>query len=234
MKFEVKGKLSICKSGMDGKFLKSEKIIVEVSPTHPLINNWNIPDHTKIEEFRSRLSPETQCLLTNAIVKLAAKKGFANPAHIDIDSTVQIPDMQYPATINLLVKAAAVGRRVQKILMKFMPERIKQVPAIDMKVIKGIAKQHYFEKRKAIKQKVEARKQALAKLWGVVSEAIQPVIRFACILDEPFIIESLPLRDKNLIVNFIQKAPALLGELFERSSINTNVSHGKSRFCFDG
>ena len=276
---------------MDNQFLKAQKIMVEVSPTHPLIklmnaldwaeleklilpdlkkstsklkwwlgrklkvrihlgvfllqqllnetdrgmerqlhdnavyavfcgksfvHNWNIPDHTKIEAFRSRLSPETQCMLTNAIVKLAVKKGFANPAHIDIDSTVQIPDMQYPATVNLLVKAAVIGRCVQKILMKFMPEMLKSVPEIDMKAIKGLAKQHYFEKSKAIKQKVEARKQVLAKLWGVVSEAIQPVIRFARIMDEPFIIESLPVRDKNMIVNFIQKAPALLGELFER------------------
>ncbi|MFO2971141.1 transposase [Legionella pneumophila serogroup 10] len=288
--------MSICKSGMDNQFLKAQKIMVEVSPAHPLIklmnaldwaeleklilpdlkkstsklkwwlgrklkvrihlgvfllqqllnetdrgmerqlrdnavyavfcgktfvHNWNIPDHTKIEEFRSRLSPETQCTLTNAIVKLAIKKGFANPAHIDIDSTVQIPDMQYPATVNLLVKAAAVGRRVQKTVMKFMPEMIKSVPEIDMKAIKGLAKQHYFEKSKAIKQKVEARKQVLAKLWGVVSEAIQPVIRFARIMDEPFIIESLPVRDKNRIVNFIQKAPALLGELFERCYENT-------------
>lgn len=133
------------------------------------VHNWKIPDHTKIEEFWSRLSPETQCTLTNEIVKLAAKKGFANPAHIDIDSTVQIPDMQYPETINLLVKAAAVGRRVQKILIKFIPETINHVPEIDMKVIKGLARQHYFEKSKAIKQKVETRKQALAKLWGVVS-----------------------------------------------------------------
>ena len=105
--------------------------------------------------------------------------------------------------------------------MKFMPEMIKSVPETDMKAIKGLAKQHYFEKSKAIKQKVEARKQALAKLWGLVSEAIQPVIRFARIMDEPFIIESLPVRDKNRIVNFIQKAPALLGELFERCYENT-------------
>jgi transposase, IS5 family len=180
------------------------------------VHNWKVPDHTKIEEFRSRLSPQTQCALANALVKLAAKKGFAQPAHIDIDSSVQTPDMQYPATVNLLVKAAIVGWRVQKILMQFMPEMMKQVPEIDMKAIKGIAKQHYFEKSKAIKQKIEARKQALAKLWGVVSEAIQPVICFARIMDEPFIIESLPVRDKNMIVNFIQKAPALLGELFER------------------
>ena len=75
------------------------------------------------------------------------KKGFENPEHIDIDSTVQIPDMQYPATVNLLVKAAAVGRRIQKILMRTIPEVVKaHIPEIDMKAIKGVAKQHYFEK----------------------------------------------------------------------------------------
>ena len=182
-----------------------------------LVEGWKIPDHTKIEEFRSRLSPETQCKLANAMASLAAAKGFAKPAHVDIDATVQTPDMQFPATVNLLVKVAGIGRRIQKILLRFMPEVIKEhVPEIDMKSIKGLAKQHYFEKSKAIKQKVEARKQALAKLWGVVSEAVQPVIRFARLMDEPFIVESLPVREKNLIVNFIQKAPALLSELFER------------------
>jgi len=186
-----------------------DNVIYAVFCGKTLVQNWKVPDHTKIEEFRSRLSPETQCALSNAIVKLASQKGFANPA----DSTVQTPDMQFPATVNLLVKAAFVGRRVQKILMKF---KLPPIPEIDMKKIKGIAKQHYFEKSKAIKQKVEARKQALAKLWGVVSEAIQPVIRFARTLDEPFILESLPKRDKKLLRNFIQKAPALISELFER------------------
>ncbi|AOW58431.1 hypothetical protein BE843_09285 [Legionella pneumophila subsp. pneumophila] len=200
--------------GMERQLLDNAVYAVFCGKT--LVQSWKVPDHTKIEEFRTRLSPQTQCALANAIVKLAAEKGFANSAHIDIDSTVQTPDMQFLATVNLLVKAAAVGRRVQKIVMKFMPETIKHIPDIDMKTIKGLAKQHYFEKSKAIKQRVEMRKQALVKLWDAVSEAIQPVIRFARIMDEPFIIESLPVRAKNLIVNFIPKAPALLGELFER------------------
>ena len=80
-------------------------------------------DHTKIEEFRSRLSPETQCGLSNEITRLAVRKGFAKPKHIDIDSTIQSLDMQYPATINLLLKTAVVGRRVQKILTLLIPLR---------------------------------------------------------------------------------------------------------------
>ncbi len=110
-----------------------DNVVYAVFCGKTLVQNWKVPDHSKIEEFRSRLSPETQCALSNAIVKLASQKGFANPAHLDIDSTVQTPDMQFPATVNLLVKAAFVGRRVQKILMKF---KLPQLPEIDMKKIK--------------------------------------------------------------------------------------------------
>lgn len=63
-----------------------------------IVKNWDCPDHTKIEEFRSRLTPATQCALSNAIAKVAVKFQFAKPEHIDIDPTVQEPDMQYPVT----------------------------------------------------------------------------------------------------------------------------------------
>ena len=288
---QYQGKImSLCSSGLSGKWLKTQKIMVEVSSEHPLlklmnaldweglydvvlpdlkrstgrlkwwlgrklkvrthlgvlllqqllnetdrgierqicdnavyavfcgqafVDKWKVPDHTKIEAFRSRLSPETQCALANALTQLAVKKGFANPGHVDIDSTVQSPDMQFPATVNLLVKAAIVGRRIQKLLNETIPGVVKgHIPDIDLKQIKGIAKQHYFEKRKELKKKVEARKVALAKLWSAVSEAVQPVIRFARLIEEPFILESLPIRDKTLVTNFIRKAPALLTELF--------------------
>lgn len=65
-------------------------------------------------------------------------------------------------------------------------------------------------------EKIAARKEALAKLWTVVSKAIQPVIHYARLIDEPFILESLTKRDNNIITHFLQKSPALLSELFER------------------
>lgn len=186
------------------------------------VHNWTVPDHTKIEEFRSRLSPETQCALSNEITRLAVRKGFAKPKHIDIDSTIQSPDMQYPATINLLIKTAVVGRRVQKILKRLIPDIIKDhIPEIDLKMVKGLARQHYFEKRKALKQRRELRREALATLWKHVCKAVDPLIRFARIVAEPFILESLPKRDKNIITHFIRKAPAILTELFERCYENT-------------
>jgi hypothetical protein len=52
------------------------------------VKNWHAPDHTKIEEFRSRLSPDIQQYLCNKIANHAVKLGFADSSHIDIDSTV--------------------------------------------------------------------------------------------------------------------------------------------------
>lgn len=103
-----------------------DNVIYAVFCGKTFVQNWRIPDHKKIEEFRSRLSPETQCALTNAIVKLAARRGFARPEHIDIDSRVQLPDMQFPATVNLLFKIVSVRRRIQKIVMRFMPDAVKK------------------------------------------------------------------------------------------------------------
>jgi hypothetical protein len=180
------------------------------------VKKWRVPDHTKIAEFRSRLKPETQCALANEITKLASRHGFANVAHVDIDSTVQRPDMQHPASVNLLIKTASLGRRVQKLLFKKIPDVVKdKMPDIDMKKIKGIAKEHCFEKRKDFKKKVENRKVALAKLWTSVSEASQSVIRFGRLLMEPFLFESLNKRDKQALKSYIIKAPALLTDLFE-------------------
>lgn len=43
-----------------------------------IFDQWRCPDHTKIEEFRSRLSPEAQCALANAIAHLALRYGLQN------------------------------------------------------------------------------------------------------------------------------------------------------------
>ncbi len=69
-----------------------------------IIKSWHVPDHTKIEEFRSRLKSEIQRQIANSITVLAVKLKYANPAKLDIDSTVQDANIAYPAVANLLVK----------------------------------------------------------------------------------------------------------------------------------
>ena len=69
-----------------------------------LVDPWHAPDHTKIEEFRSRLSPETQRQVANAVAVWATQLGFADPSAMDIDSTVQEANIAYPSDAHLMVQ----------------------------------------------------------------------------------------------------------------------------------
>src|SRR5579863_6560078 len=115
-----------------------------------IVENWRCPDHTKIQEFRSRLSPATHCFLANEIALIAAKKRFAKPEHIDIDSTIQEPDMQHPSISNLLIKISGMARSVQKLLMEKcdLSQLTDTMFHVDMKKIKGLARTYFFIKRK--------------------------------------------------------------------------------------
>ena len=45
-----------------------------------IVDRWHVPDHTKIEEFRSRLSMEAHQALANEMAAHAVKLGFADPS----------------------------------------------------------------------------------------------------------------------------------------------------------
>ena len=70
-----------------------------------IIAHWRCPDHTKIEEFRNRLSPEIHKAIADYIIKLAIGLGFADPSKVDIDSTVQEANISYPSDATLDEKA---------------------------------------------------------------------------------------------------------------------------------
>jgi Transposase domain (DUF772) len=77
-----------------------------------LIDPWHAPDHTKIEEFRSRLSPETQRQMANVVAVWATELGFADPSAMDIDSTVQEANIAYPSDAHLMVKMTLLVHKV--------------------------------------------------------------------------------------------------------------------------
>ena len=65
-----------------------------------ILTKWHVPDHTKIETFRPRLTSETQRHLANMMSQQAVKLGFANPSELDVDSTVQGANIAYLARVN--------------------------------------------------------------------------------------------------------------------------------------
>lgn len=76
-----------------------------------IVANWHCPDHTKIEEFRSKLSADTQKELANLIACYAVKAGFADPKNCDIDSTIQAANISRPSKAAMLTKIAIAAKK---------------------------------------------------------------------------------------------------------------------------
>lgn len=109
---------------------------------------WHAPDHTKIEEFRSRLSPETQRQAANAIAVWATRLGFADPSTMDIDSTVQEANIAYPSDAHLMVKMTLLVHKVWTYMKKNISFFVDFIPSVDVKAVKAKARAYWFRDRK--------------------------------------------------------------------------------------
>lgn len=153
-----------------------------------IVDGWHAPDHTKIEEFRSRLSPETQRTLTNTLVQTAVKLGFGDPREVDFDSTVQEANIAYPSDARLMTKLVGnAGKLVEYIRENFkhlIPEKFR----VDFKTIKEKARTYFFlAKNRAI----EIKRDVFKILHRQVKREIRPVVDF-CEMLTPQQLAKLP------------------------------------------
>jgi transposase, IS5 family len=112
-----------------------------------LVNPWHAPDHTKIEAFRSRLSPETQRQIANVVAVWATGLGFADPATMDIDSTVQEANIAYPSDAHLMVKMALLVNKVWTYMKQNITFFTDFILAVDVKAVKAKARTYLFRDR---------------------------------------------------------------------------------------
>ena len=152
-----------------------------------IIAKWRCPDHTKIEEFRNRLSPETHKAIADYIIRLAISLGLADPSKVDIDSTVQEANMSYPSDATLMKKLALMAYK----LLKFLKEN-KEVAVstleIDIKAIVKKFQQYIFMAKNTLKEK----KQQVFKEYHILVKAELRAF-VSCISGlPPEYIESLP------------------------------------------
>ena len=145
-----------------------------------IVSGWRAPDHTKIEQFRSRLSPETQRTLANELAKVAVALGFGDPGEVDIDSTVQAANVTYPADANLMTKLAGIGRKVIDYLRGKTRGIVPVDLAVDMKAVKQKARLYYFMKKNMA---IEKRRAVFAELHGLVKRQMRPVVDVCSTLD---------------------------------------------------
>ena len=153
-----------------------------------IVEQWHSPDHTKIEKFRSRLSPGTQQQLANLMCKNAVDKGLAEAKDIDIDSTVQEANMTYPTDAKMLRKIGTVAWNVAQHLKKLLPNNGAGMNLdVDIKNIASKARACFFLPKKATK---EDKGQRLSELLDIVSHPVSNILN-ACKLVKEASIEKL-------------------------------------------
>ncbi len=138
-----------------------------------IVAGWRPPDHTKVEEFRSRLSPETQRILANEICKAAVPLGFGDPSECDFDSTVQEANIAYPADANLMTKLAGLGKKVVEYLKEKTRSYLPDGLSVDMKAVKEKARKYLFMRKSASS---EARNEVFKDLHRFVKQQMKPVV----------------------------------------------------------
>ena len=138
-----------------------------------IIDKWHCPDHTKIEEFRSRLSPEVQQKLANSLAVLASGLGFANSNKLDIDSTVQEANMTYPSDVHLLTKLGIMAKKVWKYLIPKSSTFQLSPITVNLKEIKAKARACFFNKL----QDIEKKNELLHELWMSAFKQVSPILK---------------------------------------------------------
>jgi hypothetical protein len=139
-----------------------------------IVAGWKIPDHTKIEEFRNRLSVETQKNLANQLAKRAVELGFADPTISDVDSTVQEANISYPSDSTLMVKLSLKALKVLEWLRLNTRGLGLQEVFLDFSKIKAKAKGYFFLAKNAA---IEKRRELFAELHTLVKSEVYKVLQ---------------------------------------------------------
>jgi hypothetical protein len=152
--------------------MRFNAIFQTFSGVHFLVG-WRVPDHTKIEEFRNRLSPQTQQALANLVAEHAVSLGLADPTQVDIDSTVQEANASYPSDASLMQKLA---QKCKKIICWLTKQKLAPASIdVNMSAIKAAAKGYFFLAKNTSK---ETRQQAFADLHKLVKSQTYPFIKW--------------------------------------------------------
>jgi IS5 family transposase len=139
-----------------------------------VVNNWRPPDHTKIAEVRSRLSPETQRHVANAVAVRATCPGFADPTTMDIDATVQAANIAYPSDAHLMVKMTLLVHKVWTYMKQHVSFFADFIPSVDVKAVKAKARAYLFRDR----QDAAQAQTTLQALWHEAFTQIRQVRKY--------------------------------------------------------
>jgi hypothetical protein len=137
------------------------------------VEKFHTPDHTKIEDFRNRLSSETTRLLVVEILKQAHLLGLVRLDSIDIDSTVQEANMAYPSDACLMRKLASKAAKVGGFLKEKGINGFQKI-TVDLSKVSKKGREYFFRKKNAA---IEVTREIFKDYFDVVQEQVTPVIQ---------------------------------------------------------
>jgi hypothetical protein len=153
-----------------------------------LMSPWKCPDHTKIEEFRNRLSASTHKKVGDYVLHVARDLGFLDPSWVDIDSTVQEANIAYPSDASLMYKLSEKASKVVQYMQDHMAAMMPTGFGIDLSSIKKLAKKYFFLSKAT---NIEQKRAVFNSYYDQVKGQLLPVIGFLETL-EPKLLFSLP------------------------------------------
>jgi transposase, IS5 family len=165
-----------------------------------ILHRWKCPDHTKIEEFRSRLKPETHKQIGHYVLQIAAAHGFADASWMDIDSTVQESNMAYPSDATLMKK---LSEKCHKVIEYLKEKKKPYAPnfSIDIERIRKMAQSYFFLAKTA---SIETRRELFKKYHQLVKVELHPMIE---------VCKNLSSRQLKALPWNIQKASTEIAEM---------------------
>lgn len=148
--------------------------VLQVFAGRGVVPGWKCPDHTKVQEFRNRLSPETHKRLGFLVVGLADKLGFADLSWMDVDSTVQEANIAYPSDASLMKKLSEKCHKVMSYL-KVEGVRLSKSLTPDIDAIRNRAKGYFFLPKTV---SIEIRRKQFQDYHALVKQELRPIVQY--------------------------------------------------------
>jgi len=146
-----------------------------------VVSQWKCPDHTKIEEFRNRLTPETHQKMGVLVIKLAHELGFADPSWMDVDSTVQEANIAYPSDATLLKKLSEKANKVLEYLKTHKKQYFPNELSMNIGKIRKKSQEYFFLAQNV---SMEIRRRSFASFHGLVKRQLKALIEYCESLKE--------------------------------------------------
>ncbi len=173
-------------------------------------------DHSAFVKFRGRISEETTKKFNTLILKIANKKGFTGSEFMDLDSTVQEANIEYPSDIRMMQSIFRKGMKILNGLSDAGSRKAKGLTEqFDVKKITKNFKSYFFAKKSA--QGFELKQKIFSKSHEVAEQIVSAIYNIESILKN----YELPWNYKKDLDQLNNVAPVLLDQ------INYFIKNGK-------